>query len=127
MKTNSLPLAVNACPLEDEIFADLSLAFADRPVFRLGFAIDEHAVEVLLKHFADRVSRAHRWRNHESVEWQEAVLRFDERAFAYIQNWGRRSVRGYCDSLGRAEVLEKQLRDALPPRVKDPEVPWFYM
>jgi len=41
MKTNQLTLAVNSNDMENEIFADLAMTFADRPLFRFGFATDE--------------------------------------------------------------------------------------
>jgi hypothetical protein len=127
MKTNQLTLAVNSNDMEDEIFADLALAFADRPLFRFGISTDERAMEILLKRFADNICRVYRWRNHGGVKWTEAVLRFDESSFAYIQNWGNKNVRIYCDTEEKAEALEKHIREILPPPVKTPDEPWFYM
>jgi hypothetical protein len=127
MKTNQLTLAVNSNDMENEIFADLALAFADRPLFRFGFATDETAMDILLKHFADKICRAYRWRNHGGAKWKEAVLRFDDSSFVYIQNRYCKTVRIYCDSVEKAEALEKQIRELLPPPVKKPDEPWFYM
>ncbi len=62
MKTNQLTLAVNSNTMESEIFADLALAFADRPLYRYGVSVDEQAADVLLKHYADKICRVHRWR-----------------------------------------------------------------
>lgn len=127
MKTNQLTLAVNSNNMEGEIFADLALAFADRPLFRFGFPIDDNAMEFLQKHFADKVCRVYRWRDEEGVKWHEAVLRFDDSAFAYIQGGYNKCIFIYCDSLEKAEALEKQVREALPPAEKKPDEPWFYM
>ena len=44
------------------------------------------AMEILLKQFADKICRAYRWRNQAGMKWKEAVLRFDDFAFVYIQN-----------------------------------------
>ncbi len=62
MKTNQLTLAVSSNSMETEIFADLALAFADRPLYRYGVSTDEQASAVLLKHYADKICRIHRWR-----------------------------------------------------------------
>jgi SpoVK/Ycf46/Vps4 family AAA+-type ATPase len=45
----------------------------------------------------------------------------------YIQNRYCKTVRIYCDSVEKAEALEKQIRELLPPPVKKPDEPWFYM
>jgi hypothetical protein len=39
MKTNQLMLAVNSNDMESEIFADLALAFADRPLYHYGMTV----------------------------------------------------------------------------------------
>src|ERR1700733_11072291 len=108
MKTNQLTLAVNSNDMENEIFADLALAFADRPLFRFGFAIDEAAIGILLKHFADKICRAYRWRNHGGVKWTEAVLRFDDSSFVYIQNRYNKRVRIFCDSIEKGKPLKSK-------------------
>src|ERR1700728_2863540 len=118
MKSNQLTLAVNSNDMEDEIFADLAMRFANRPLYRHGFAIEETGMDVLLKQFADKVCRVYRWRNHAGIRSTEAVLRFDEFAFVFIQNRYSKHVRIFCDTAEKAEALEKQLRDVLPPPVK---------
>jgi hypothetical protein len=127
MKSNQPTLAVNANDMEDEIFADLAMRFANRPLYRHGFAIEDTGMDILLKQFADKVCRVYRWRNHAGIRSTEAVLRFDEFAFVFIQNRYSKHVRIYCDTAEKAEALEKQLRDVLPPPVKKPDEPWFYM
>src|ERR1700744_1409224 len=127
MKTHDITRSVNARDLENEIFADLTLAFTDRPMFRFGFDADERAMDILLKKFADKVCRAFRWRNESGAKWKEAVLRFDEASFVYIHNTYYKWVRIYCDSQEKAAALEKELRDALPKPVRKPDEPWFYM
>src|ERR1700744_4245403 len=121
MKTNQLTLAVNSNDMENEIFADLALAFADRPLFRFGITTDERAMAILLKHFGDKICRVYRWRYTGSIKYKEAVLRFDESSFVYIQNWGRRNIRIYCDTHEKSEALENQIRKLLPPPVKTPD------
>lgn len=120
-------LAVNSNNMEDEIFADLALAFADRPLYRYGISIDEQAAPVLLKHYADKICRVHRWRYPGSIETNEIVLRFGEALFAHIENWGSRNVCIYSDSQEKADALEKEILSLLPSPVKKPESPWFYM
>ncbi len=127
MKTNQLTLAVNSNDMENEIFADLALAFADRPLFRVGFATDETAMEVLLKKFSGKVCRVYRWRDGNGVQLTEAVLRFDDSAFAYIQNNYNKFISIYCDTQEKADEIEKLLSEALPKLVKTPDEPWFYM
>ena len=113
--------------MEDEIFADLVMTFADRPLYRFGFSIDENAMGILLKRFPDKICRAYRWTSHGEVKWKEAVLRFGDSSFVYIQNYYNKNVRIYCDTVEKAEALEKQIREVLPPPVKKPDEPWFYM
>jgi hypothetical protein len=120
-------LAANASNMESEVFADLALLFAGRPLYRYGMTIDEQATELLLKHYADKVCRVHRWRYPNGVEWNEAVLRFGETLFVHLENWGSRNYCIYSDSPEKAEELEKEIVALLPPPVKKPESPWFYM
>lgn len=127
MKTNQLTLAVSSNSMETEIFADLALAFADRPLYRYGVSTDEQAAAVLLKHYADKICRVHRWRYPGSIESSEAVLRFDEALFVHIENWGSHNFCIYSDSHEKAEALEKEISALLPPPVKKAESPWFYM
>jgi hypothetical protein len=127
MKTNQLALAVHTGDMEGEIFADLALAFADRPLFRFAFSVDERAMDILLKLHADKICRAYQWRNEAGATWKEAVLRFDESSFVYIHNQYYKWIRIYCDSAEKAAALEKEIRKALPRPVKKPDEPWFYM
>jgi hypothetical protein len=127
MQTTPLTLAVNSNDMENEIFADLAMTFAHRPIFRFTFAVDEGAMDVLLKEFATKICRAYRSRNHAGTTWREAVLRFGDFAFVYIQNKYCKRVYIFCDSIEKAEALEKQIREILPPPVKKPDEPWFYM
>ncbi len=127
MKTLPLTMAVNSNDMENEIFADLALAFADRPLFRFGFAIDDTAMDILLARYPENICRAYRWRNHEGVKWREAVLRFGDSSFVHIQNRYSKHIRIFCDTVEKAEALEKEIREALPPPVKTPDTPWFYM
>jgi hypothetical protein len=120
-------LAVNSNDMENEIFADLALAFADRPLFRIGFGIDEKAMEALLKKFSDKVCRVYRWRDGNGVQLTEAVLRFDDSAFAYIQNNYNKFISIYCDTQEKADGIEKLLSESLPKPMKTPDEPWFYM
>ena len=113
--------------MEDEIFADLALAFADRPLFRFGFSVDETAMDILLKHFADKICRVYRWRNETGAKNYQAVLRFDSTLFVYIYAHHCKWIKIYADTQEKAEALEKQIRELLPPPVKKPDEPWFYM
>jgi len=127
MKSNHVSQTVQANDVENEIFADLAMAFADRPLFRFSFSIDENAMETLLKHYADKICRVYRWRNEAGAKNHQAVLRFDSTAFAYIYAHHCRWIKIYADSHEKAEALEKQIRDLLPAPVKKPDEPWFYM
>ena len=127
MKTNQPALAVNANDMEDEIFADLAMAFADRPLYRFSFAIDESAINVLKKHYADKVCRAYHWTDAEKGRWVALVLRFDETTFVHVQNYRYKQVRIFSDTVEKAEALEKEIRALLPPPTKTPDKPWFYM
>jgi hypothetical protein len=127
MNANTVQLAANANDMEDEIFADLALAFADRPLYRFSFWTEDSAVEILMKRFYDKVCRAYRWTTEEKTQWSQLVLRFDERAFVHVQNHYNREVRIYADSVEKAEALQKQIREVLPPPVKKPDEPHFYM
>ena len=127
MKTNQLTLAVNANDMEDEIFADLAMAFADRPLFRFSFAIDEVAIDVLQKHYADKVCRAYHWTDAEKGRWLQLVLRFDDSTFVHVQNYSYKQVRIFSGTAEKAEALEKEIRALLPPPAKKPDKPWFYM
>jgi len=120
-------LAVHSSDMESEIFADLALAFADRPLYRYGMTVDEQASEILLKHYADKICRVHRWRYPSGLEMTEAVLRFDEALFVHLENWGNRNVCIYADAHEKADALEKEIAALLPPPVKKPDAPWFYM
>jgi hypothetical protein len=113
--------------MENEIFGDLALAFADRPLFRISFGIQAEGVTALLKKFADKLCRGYRWRDASGAQWTELVFRFDDSAFAYIQNHYNKFVFIYCDTQEKADALEKELQEALPAIVKTPDVPWFYM
>jgi hypothetical protein len=113
--------------MEDEIFADLAMAFADRPLFRFSFAIDEVAITVLKKHYADKVCRAYHWSATEKSTWLQLVLRFDDSTFVHVQNYGYKQVRIFSDTAEKAEALEKEIRAVLPPPEKKPDKPWFYM
>ncbi len=93
MKSNQPTLAVNANDMEDEIFADLAMRFANRPLYRYSFRLEDTGMEVLLKQFADKICRVYRWRNRAGVRATEAVLRFDEFAFVFIQNRYYKHVR----------------------------------
>jgi len=113
--------------MENEIFEDLALAFAGRPIFRFGLSMEEEAMDILLKRYADKIHRAYRWRNEAGAKWKEAVLRFDESTYVYIHNQYYKWLRIYSDSADKAEALEKELRQVLPKPVKKPDEPWFYM
>ena len=127
MKTNSLTAAVNSNDMENEIFADLALAFADRPLFRFSFAINDTAMELLLKHYADKICRVYRWRNESGSKNHQAVIRFDSTTFVYIYAYHSKWLKIYTDTQEKAEALEKEIRELLPPPVKKPDEPWFYM
>ncbi|HSI82585.1 MAG: AAA family ATPase [Candidatus Methylacidiphilales bacterium] len=120
-------LTVNTNDMENEIFADLAMVFANRPLFRYGFPTDEGAMAILLKHFHDKIFRVYRWRKGSPEGCREAVLRFDDFSYVYIQNNCYKSVYIYSDTAENAEALEKQIRELLPPPVRTPDEPWFYM
>jgi hypothetical protein len=127
MKAPQLSLTVNSESLEDEIFADLALSFAHRPVFRIDLLVDETAMPALLDRFPDKVFRAYR-RSHESGQrWLQVVLRFEDMSFVHIQNEFDQRVSIYAGTAAKAENLEKQIRRALPPPVKKPDEPCFYL
>ena len=122
-----MTLAVNSKDMENEIFADLANTFAGRTLYRFGVAVDERAMDILLKHFAEKIHRVHRWTNHGGARSTEAVLRFHDNLFVYIQNWGNKNATIYSETQEKAEELERQIRELLPPPVKKPDEPWFYM
>jgi hypothetical protein len=122
-----MTLAVNSNDMENEIFADLALTFADRPLFRFGFSVEDSAMEILLKHFADKICRVYRWRNAAGAKDYQAVLRFDSTTFVYIYARHSKWVKIYAATQEKADALEKQIRELLPPPVKTPDEPWFYM
>lgn len=127
MKLLSPRLSVASGDLENEIFADLSLAFAHRPMFRFGFPLEEEQVEPLLEHFEKNIYRAFRWQDEEGPEWTEILFRFDSSSFAYLMNGYRKLVRIYAESRERALELERLIRGAMPPVERSPESPFFYM
>jgi hypothetical protein len=127
MKTKSPSLAVSAGDLEGEIFIDLSLIFAHRPLYRYSFDLEPKGATLLLEKFAARIYRAYRWHDAEGVQWTEAVLRFGETSFAYVYNRHSKYVMIYAASGSEAEAIEQQLREVLPPFRKAPAEPYFYM
>ena len=126
MKTPSPTLCVNTSSLEDQIFADLASTFAHRPLFRFGFLADERALDILLKHFPDNIFRAYHFGSG-NIGCVQAVLRFDDFSFVHIQNELDHCITIYADTAEKGEGLEKQIRELLPPPVKQPDEPFFYM
>lgn len=127
MQTTEVTLAANSNDMEDEIFADIALAFARRSLFRLSFRIEESAVDILMKRYPEKICRAYRWRNAEGAHWKQLVLRFDEFLFVHIQNYYNKQLRIFANTLERAEALEKEILDLLPPQKKEEVEPFFYM
>ncbi len=127
MKTNPLILSVFSSDTETEIFADLALIFAGRPLFRFSFLTDETAMDILLKHFPEKIFRLYQWGTSGDVERRQAVLRFDDTGFAVIQNQFGHCVNIYANTVEKAQDLEKQILEAMPPPVKTSDEPFFYM
>ena len=112
--------------MEEQIFDDISLSFANGPLFRFSFATENDAIDILLEKYPDKIFRAYHFGNREP-RWAQAVLRFDEFAWVVIANQFDRWINIYTDTQARAEALEKELRAHLPPPVKKPDEPFFYM
>jgi len=127
MKTNQITRTVYADYQECDIANDFMLAFACQPMFQFSFGTDEDAMEMLLEKFQSKILRIRRWRNEAGLELDQAVLKFGDSLFAHIRNGGGQCVHVYASTAEQAEALEKQLRDALPPPVKKPDEPFFYM
>ncbi len=122
-----LHLQTTAPCLEDEIFADLSLSFTHRPLYRYSFEITEKDVERLIKLFSEQLVRCHRFSTLKRDRHQEAVFRFDSACFVYVYGWQTKFVRIYADSREKAESLQKQLKTALPKQRNKRTKPSFYM
>ena len=122
-----MTVSVSTSDMEDEIFADLALAFADRPLYRYSFKIEDTAIDVLMKHYGDKICRAYQWTDAESSRWLQLVLRLDESTFIHVQNYHYKQVRIFTDTAEKAAALQKEIRALLPKPVKTPDEPWFYM
>jgi hypothetical protein len=127
MKTNQITRSVSADYRECDIANDFMLAFACKPMFQFSFETDEAAMEILLDKFRDKIVRLRRWRNEAGLQLDQAVLKFGDSLFAHIRNGGGQCVHVYALTSEKAEALERQLHDALPPPVKKPDEPFFYM
>ena len=127
MKTRKITRAVSADFMECDIANDIILAFACGPMFQFGFDTDEVAMEILLERFHEKILRIQRWRNEVGLKLYQAVLRFGDSLFVHIRNEGAQCVHVYAPTAKKAEALERQLRDVLPPPVKKPDEPFFYM
>ena len=127
MKTKKITRSANAEFTECDISNDLMLAFACRPMFQFAFDTDEVAMEILIKRFHEKIFRIQRWRNEAGLKLCQAVLRFGDSLFVHIRNAGAQCVHVYAPTAEKGEALERQLLDALPPPVKKPDEPFFYM
>ena len=96
-------------------------------MFQFSFNTDETAMEILLERFKEKILRVRRWRNEASLILDQAVLQFGDSLFVHIRNAGGSCVHVYAPTAKKGEALEQQLRDALPPLVKKPDEPFFYM
>jgi hypothetical protein len=127
MKTNQITRSANTEYQEHDIANDFMLAFACQPMFQFTFDTDEDAMETLLKRFKEKIIRISRWRTEADLHLGQAVLQFGDSLFAHVQNQAGQCVHVYASTAEQAEALEKQLRDAIPPPVKKPDEPFFYM
>jgi hypothetical protein len=112
---------------EDDISNDFLVTFAGRAMFQFSFASNETDLEVLLQRFPEKICRVRRWRDEGGLTLQQAVLKFGELSFVHLRNSPDHCVHVYADTSNKAEALEKQIRAALPPVVKEPNEPFFYM
>jgi hypothetical protein len=127
MKTTQITRSVYSDYRESDIANDFMLAFACKPMFQFSFDTDEAAMEILLEKFQAKILRIRRWRNEAGLELDQAVLKFGDSLFAHIRNGGVQCIHVYARTAEKAEALERKLRDALPPPVKKPDEPSFYM
>jgi hypothetical protein len=112
---------------EDDISNDFLVAFSCKPMFQFSFASNETDLETLLQRFPEKTCRVRRWRDEGGLTLQQAVLKFDEFAFVHLRNDPDHCVHVYADTADKAEALEKRIRAALPPVIRESNEPFFYM
>ena len=107
-------------------FDDLGLTFANRPMHRITFDLEQGALERLAQRFANRVYRAARRVNGKRLEWSSLVLRFDDETFVVLTaSYGHRGE-VYASTAKRTEEVYRQLAPVLQECVAKSE-PSFYM
>jgi hypothetical protein len=124
MKTHQITRSINTDFTECDISNDFIVTFAGRPMFQFSFNTDEDSMEILLKKFREKILRIKRWRNEAGLVLEQAVLKFGDSRFVHIRNG---CVHVYARTAEQAEALESKLRNALPPTVKKPDEPFFYL
>lgn len=107
------------------LFDDLGLTFANRPMYRITFELQQAAIKRLAERFATRVFRAARRVEGERLELASLVLRFDEETFVVVTNYnGRGEV--YAATHKRTEEVYQQLAPVLA-ECEAKSKPSFYM
>ena len=110
----------------DELFADLGLDFAMRPVYRISFELDQKAVQCLAEKFADRIFRSCRRATPQGLQWELLLLRFSDDAVAVAMGDYRQTGEVYAATASQAEAIYQELNAALRPESATPK-PFFYM
>lgn len=112
-----LNLNVNAGLDSSNFLHDLSLQFANRPLHRLDWEVDERGAETLAARYPDHVFRTNRSAAEGKVVWDSVLLRFGEDAFALIYGGGHNHAYVFAPTAERAAALHAELFAVLVPDV----------
>lgn len=108
------------------VMADLGLDFAQSPVHRIGFDIDERGIQLLAEHYHERIFRAQRFSTHEKLTWQTLLLRFEDGVYLLALGDGRDAGEIFASTETAALALHGEVSRLLKTKAARKR-PAFYM
>ena len=112
-----------------QVMSDLSLQYAQAPLHRITFTLDDGDLQRLTEHYQDRIFRLNRHLEEGTMTTHVAVLRFEDDVYVFLGGWGQGRAVIYAPTAERADALCAEIRAALHPAGAPEKAarPFFYM
>jgi hypothetical protein len=109
-----------------DTMSDIGLRFADSPVHRIGFEINEADLQTLADIYRDRVFRTRRKAAPDRLHWHTLLLRFGDDAFLLALGNGRDWAEIFAPTDEKATALHAEITKKLAEQ-RPAETAFFYM
>ena len=112
-----------------QVMSDLSLHYAQGPLHRISFDLDDAGVARLVERYRTQVFRLNRHLEQGVLTTYVVLLRFEEDVFVYLGGGGSGRGEIYAPTAERADALCAELQAALYPEgaPRDDARPFFYL